>query len=183
MYQTSKTFIVFIILNSLLMPVVHGQESIQSEFVFEIKAKIADVIPLGDTKDGKRQAIPITGGSFSGRSIKGEVIPGGADYQLVRPDGIIEVNAIYMIRTDDGAVINVENSGIIDTTGGKVYIRTAPKFTAPTGPYDWLNKHLFLGSIHGDPEQPGYVFIRVYKVLQELSGPSLNKKFNRGKLE
>jgi len=166
MSRTYKNIIVFIILNSLFLTGVHGQEeAIQSEFVFEIKAKIADVIPLGETKDGKRQAIPITGGSFSGKNIKGEVIPGGADYQLVRPDGIIEVNAIYMIKTDDGAVINVENRGIIDTTGGKLYIRTAPKFTAPVGPYDWLNKHLFLSSIHGDPEQPGYVFIRVYKVL------------------
>ena len=156
-------------LTVLCIFLVHGihaqEETIRTEFVFEIKAQIAQVIPLGDTKDGKRQAIPITGGSFSGKQLKGEIIPGGADYQLVRPDGIVEINAVYMIRTDDGAVINVVNSGIIDPTAEKVYFRTAPKFTAPVGRYDWLNKHLFLSSIHGDPKQPGYVFIRVYKVL------------------
>jgi len=166
MRQTCKAIIVSIILNFIILHGVYGQEAaIKTEFVFEIRAKIAQAIPLGETKDGKRQAIPITGGNFSGTDIKGEIIPGGADYQLVRPDGIIEVNAIYMIKTDDGAVINVENRGIIDPAGEKPYIRTAPKFTAPVGPYDWLNKHLFLSSIHIDPEQPGYVFIRVYKVL------------------
>lgn len=166
MPRTYTTIIVLIIIIFLFTRGVYGQaETIGTEFTFEIKAKITEAIPLGETKDGKRQAIPITGGSFSGADIKGEIIPGGADYQLVRPDGIIEVNAIYMIRTNDGAVINVENRGIIDTTGDKIYIRTAPKFSAPVGPYDWLNKHLFLSSIHGDPEQPGYVFIRVYKVL------------------
>ena len=148
-----------------LYSVFGEDDTIKAEFVFEIKARIGEVIPLGETKDGKRQSIPITGGSFSGAGIKGEIIPGGADYQLVRPDGIVEINAIYMIKTDDGAVINVENRGIIDTTGEKLYFRTAPKFTAPVGPYDWLNKHLFLSSIHGDPKQSGYVFIRVYKVL------------------
>ena len=166
MSRVYKTVLVLFILNIVFLRSIYGQtETVQLEFAFEIKAKIGEVIALGDTKDGKRQAIPITGGSFSGTDIKGEIIPGGADYQLVRPDGIIEVNAIYMIRTDDGAVINVENRGIIDTTGGTLYIRTAPKFTAPTGPYDWLNKHLFLSAIRVDPEQPGYVFIRVYKVL------------------
>ena len=168
MFRTCNTIVASIILNIMFLHAVNGQEeAIRTEFVFEIKAGIGEVIPLGETKDGKRQAIPITGGSFSGTGIKGEVIPGGADYQLVRPDGILEVNAIYMIKTDDGAVINVDNRGIIDTTGGKPYIRTAPKFTAPVGPYDWLNKRLFISSIHVDPDQPGYVFIRVYKVLQD----------------
>lgn len=166
MCRTCKAVIISIILNSMILHTATGQEeAIRTEFVFEIRARIGDVIPLGKTKDGKRQAIPITGGSFSGTDIKGEIIPGGADYQLVRPDGILEVNAIYMIKTDDGVVINVENRGLIDTTGEKPYIRTAPKFTAPIGPYDWLNKHLFISSIHIDPDQPGYVFIRVYKIL------------------
>jgi len=166
MTRTNNSIIVGVFLNLLCIPVLHAQDNvIRTEFVFEIKAKIAAVVPLGETKDGKRQAIPITGGSFAGENIKGEVIPGGADYQLVRPDGIVEINAIYMIKTDDGAVINVQNSGIINPAPDNFYFRTAPKFTAPIGPYDWLNKSLFLSSIRTDPEQPGYVFIRVFKVL------------------
>lgn len=166
MIRIKKEIVVGVLMTILCVPVLHAQDdAIRTEFVFEIKAQIAAAVPLGETKDGKRQAIPITGGSFAGEHIKGEVIPGGADYQLVRPDGIVEINAIYMIKTDDGAVINVENGGIINTAPDHFYFRTAPKFTAPVGPYDWLNKFLFLSSIHTDPERPGYVFVRVYKVL------------------
>lgn len=152
MMRINNSIIVGVFLNLLCISVLHAQDdAIRTEFVFEIKAKIAVAVPLGETKDGKRQAIPITGGSFMGNGIKGEVIPGGADYQLVRPDGIVEIKAIYMIKTDDGAVINVQNSGIINTAPDNFYFRTAPKFTAPIGPYDWLNKYLFLSSIHADP--------------------------------
>lgn len=166
MMRINNSIVAGVLLNLICSPVLHAQDdTIRTEFVFEIKAQIAAVVPLGETKDGKRQAIPITGGSFSGKNIKGEVIPGGADYQLVRPDGIVELNAIYMIKTDDGAVINVQNSGILNPAPDNFYFRTAPKFTAPIGPYDWLNKFLFLSSIHTDPKQPGYVFIRVFKVL------------------
>ena len=152
----------------LIVPVsciADDPEPIQTEFVFEIKAQLSAAIELGQSKDGRRLAIPITGGSFEGKDIRGEVIPGGADYQLVRPDGIIEVRAVYMIRTDDGAVINVENLGIIDVADGNRYIRTTPKFSAPIGPYDWLNRHIFLSALRVDPDQPGYVFVQVYKVL------------------
>lgn len=137
----------------------------QTEFVFEVRAEIDDVIPLGETKDGTRQAIPITGGSFEGPDIKGEIIPGGADYQLLRPDGLRELEAVYMIRTDDGVVINVRNLGLINPQADPEYIRTTPVFTAPAGPYEWLNQYLFLGTLRIDPAQPGAVFIQVYKVL------------------
>src|SRR5690606_5400561 len=75
---------------SLAQPLFAQDEAaLQTEFVFTIKAGIDDMIPLGETSDGERRAIPITGGSFAGEGISGEVIPGGADYQLVRPDGVV----------------------------------------------------------------------------------------------
>lgn len=144
---------------------VAQHEPIETEFVFEIRAEIVEPLVVGESLDGHRQAIPITGGDFKGPDIEGEIIPGGADYQWVRPDGVRELTAVYMMRTDDGAVINVENHGIISQAGEGVYFRTAPKFQAPVGPYDWLNKHLFLSSITTDPAEPGVVRIRVYKVL------------------
>ncbi len=142
---------------------------LQTEFVFEIEAEISAAVVMGETVDGRRQSIPITGGRFSGDGIRGEVLPGGADYQVVRADGVVAIEAIYMIRTDDGALINVVNKGLINSNveGGPAarYFRTVPEFVAPIGPYDWLNKHIFISSISTRPEQPGRVFIRVYKVL------------------
>lgn len=143
--------------------------TVATEFVFEIEAEISPAVVMGETVDGRRQSIPITGGSFSGEGIRGEVLPGGADYQVVRADGVVSIEAVYMIRTDDGALINVVNKGLINNNvegdPEARYFRAAPQFTAPIGPYDWLNKHIFVSSVSGRPDRPGRVFIRVYKVL------------------
>jgi len=142
-------------------------DTLQAEFMFEVRAELSPAIVNGETSDGRRLAIPIMGGDFAGADIRGEVLAGGADYQLVRPDGVTEVHAVYMIRTDDGALINVVNDGIIvppATTGGAPYIRTTPKFTAPVGKYDWLNKNVFLSNLVVKPERPGMVFVQIYRV-------------------
>lgn len=165
------------LLNALLLivalacnPGIYAQEAsdtLETEFVFEIRAELDPAMVLGDSSDGERQAIPITGGSFEGPAIRGEILPGGADYQLVRPDGVRQIEAVYMIKTDDGALINVVNEGIIvapETAGAAPYIMTTPRFRAPTGKYDWLNKSVFLSRIVGGSDDPPAVFIRVYRV-------------------
>lgn len=139
----------------------------ETEFVFEIRADLAPTVTVGETSDGMRQAIPITGGTFAGPDIRGEILPGGADYQLVRPDGVRELRAVYMIRTDDGALINVVNEGIIVEPagdGGDAYVMTTPRFRAPVGKYDWLNKAVFLSRITGGSDEPRAVYISVYRV-------------------
>ena len=84
-----------------------------TELALELYVALAPRVEVGESDDGVRQFIPITGGRFSGDGIRGEVMPGGADWQLRRRDGAVEVNALYSIRTDDGAVIVVDNRGII----------------------------------------------------------------------
>ena len=138
-----------------------------TELALELYVAIAPAIAVGATSHGTRQFIPITGGRFSGADgLRGEVMAGGADWQLRRPDGVTEVTAIYSIRTDDGAVIEVDNRGIIVPAGvaGGPYVRTTPRFHAPQGPLDWLNKTTFVGTISPSP-QGGAVIIRVFKVL------------------
>ncbi len=137
-----------------------------TELVLEAYVSISPAVAVGPSDEGRRQFIPITGGRFVGKGIKGEVMAGGADWQLVRADGVVEVNALYSIKTDDGAVIVVDNRGIIvpATGGGIGYARTAPRFHAPQGKYDWLNKGSFVGTITPPPEG-GAVIIRVFKVL------------------
>jgi hypothetical protein len=138
-----------------------------TELALELNVGISPAVAVGVTSDGTRQFIPITGGRFSGANgLKGEVMAGGADWQLRRPDGVTEVTAIYSIKTDDGAVIQVDNRGIIvpPAGGNPAYVRTTPRFHAPQGPYDWLNKTTFVGTISPSP-QGGAVIIRVFKVL------------------
>jgi len=144
-----------------------------TELALELYVAIAPRVEVGESDDGVRQFIPITGGRFSGDGIRGEVMPGGADWQLRRRDGVVEVNALYSIRTDDGAVIVVDNRGIIvppppAAAGGAAapaagYVRTSPRFHAPQGKYDWLNKTVFVGTIT-PATGGGAVIIRVFRV-------------------
>lgn len=143
--------------------------SVATEYAFTIEAAISGALSMGPSVDGERRSVPITGGSFKGEGIEGEVIPGGADYQVTRSDGTTFISAVYMIRTNDGALINVVNEGYIVPPGARgndaLYFRTTPKFTAPAGPYGWLNNTIFVSAIRFDPAKPGVVIIDVYKVL------------------
>lgn len=150
---------------------VSGVAAPQTELALEAYVTLSSAVEVGASDAGTRRFIPITGGRFVGDGIKGEVMAGGADWQLVRPDGVTEVHAHYSIRTDDGAVIVVENDGVIvppkpaanGTPAAAPYIRTVPRFHAPQGKYEWLNKTVFVGGIAGAPGG-GAVVIRVYRV-------------------
>ena len=143
---------------------------IQTEFVFEARVDIDSKLVIGPSSRGKAQLIPITGGSFEGPKIRGTVVPGGADWQLVRPDGVMRVEARYTLKTDDNAMISVVNKGLVNAGMGPdktpfVYVRTVPSFEAPVGPYDWLNKSIFVGTLSVGTPGGKYVVIRVYRVF------------------
>lgn len=137
-----------------------------TELVMELRVRISPPVQVGDSDAGHRQFIPITGGYFVGEGIRGTVLPGGADWQLQRADGVRELVAIYAIQTDDGATIMVENRGVVvpaESTGGEPYLRSAPTFHAPAGKYQWLNEGIFVGSVTVVPDGDAVV-IRVFRV-------------------
>lgn len=143
----------------------------KTEFMWEAKVKIADMISVGDSKRGDRRVIPITGGAFVGPKIKGIVLPGGEDSQLVRHDGDMELNARYLLKTDDGYVIQVTNKALIHTDAkAKVfYCKSVLDLEAPqNSPYDYLNHAIFIGTLTMPVLKSGedpYVVIGVYKLL------------------
>jgi hypothetical protein len=140
------------------------------EFVFEEVVSLAPATSPGKTSLGGRNIIPITGGKFEGPAIRGTIIPGGWDWQLMRADGCTQVKADYMLKTDDGVVINVVNTGAIcpGADGKPAPVRTSPVFEAPIGKYDWLNRAAFIGTLELAPPQPDgkpAVLIRFYKAV------------------
>lgn len=143
--------------------------SLATEYVFTIEAGISAAIEMGETVDGVRRSIPITGGTVYGDGIKAEILPGGADYQQTRADGSTFIRAVYMIRTDDGALINVVNEGLIVPPAASgadaAYFRTSPRFTAPNGKYGWLNNTIFVCGVRFSPAKPNTVIIDVYRLL------------------
>jgi hypothetical protein len=148
---------------------------LQTKYVFTITAHIGGVTSAGDIGTGVRRIIPIIGGEVRG-AINGKVCAFGADFQIIRPNELIELEAKYAFETDDGAVVYVENKGIrfgpvellqklkrgepVDPK--LIYFRTAPKFETGAEKYRWLMEHIFVGSAarHAD-----CVVIDVHQVL------------------
>jgi len=144
---------------------------LHAEHVFDANVTIGDLLNFGKSKYGERRIIPITGGTFKGPNIEGEVLPGGADWQLTRPDGDVELYARYTLKTKDGALIQVQNRVLMHMSkDGKtpLYTRSVIDFEAPSeSPHAWLNHAIFLGTLSMPreiPEDKPYVIISVYKV-------------------
>jgi hypothetical protein len=136
------------------------EPALQTRYVFTITALIGGVTSVGDIGTGVRRIIPITGGEVKGKDVNGQVCAFGADFQIIRPNELIELEARYAFETDDGAVIYVENRGIRFGPGellqklkrGEpvdprlIYFRTVPKFETGAEKYRWLMQSLFIGS-------------------------------------
>lgn len=146
------------------------------EFAFEIKVHVWLPQEVGSTAKGIRRIIPITDGSFAGPKISGVVVPGGYDWQLIRTDGVAEIDARYVLKTDDGALITIINTGLRhgpkdvmqrlakgETVDPSLYyFRSIPYFETSETKYDWLTKNIFLATGIREPE---LVIIRMWKVL------------------
>ncbi len=121
----------------------------QLEFVMQLKVTLGQAYAVGETPQGHRNIIPITGGTFEGPRLKGEILNGGADYQMSNGTRT-QLEAIYCIRTADGITIHVRNRGIINTGKDEqgnpsFYFKAAPQFEAPNdSPYAWLNNAIFV---------------------------------------
>lgn len=120
------------------------------EHVFDIEILFgADRTIVGPLPGGGSQGYtPPIGGTISGPKLSGTVVPhSGADYPLVRADGVIELNAHYMLKADDGTLIYIMNKGYLVPSGGgqPSYFRITPYFRVPEGPHDWLARTCIVG--------------------------------------
>src|SRR5215813_6823111 len=86
--------------------------TLELRHAFDIEAHLAPTRDLGVTPHGRRRIVPIVGGTVRGRRLEAEILPGGADWQRVRGDGVVELVARYSIRTADGIEITVTNRGL-----------------------------------------------------------------------
>ncbi len=121
----------------------------QLHFVYEEFVTLAAAVPVGETPIGKRNIVPITGGTFEGPGLRGSVMPGGWDWQLTLPSGCFQLHADYFLKTDDGVIIHVVNAGMVcpNSAGKRDALFTSPQFEAPKGKYDWLNGGVFVGTL------------------------------------
>lgn len=139
---------------------------LRMEFVYEAVVDIAPTRMLGEGPIGERRIVPILGGQFAGPRLRGKVLPGGADRQLIRRDGVRRLDAFYEMQAEDGAVITVRNQVVIDPgqDGASDYRFSWVELTAPEGPHGWLNRRVFVGTLNSLRPQREAVLVRVYQV-------------------
>ncbi len=126
--------------------------------IFTISAELEAITNLGRTPYGQRRIIGIVGGSVRGPKLTGRILPGGADWQIIRNDGAADIKARYTIETDAGALIMVTSEGLRHgppevmeklARGDNVdpdhyYFRTVMRFETADPTVDWLNRILAL---------------------------------------
>jgi hypothetical protein len=138
----------------------------RTEFVYESVVDLAPTLQLGVSPFGDRRMVPITGGTFEGPGLRGKVMAGGADRQLVRRDGAVALDAIYELRTDDGVVISVRNRVLSRRPPDKpAYVFSTLELTAPEGRYGWINDFVYVGTLNSLRPARDAVVIRVYKLV------------------
>ncbi|MCX7892602.1 MAG: DUF3237 domain-containing protein [Burkholderiales bacterium] len=121
--------------------------------LFELRADLAEPLDFGQTPAGHRRVINIVGGEFGGERLRGRVLPGGADWQIIRPDGVAVLDARYTLATDDGALVQVTSQGLRrgppevmarlargeDVDPAEYYFRTAMRFETGSRALAFLN--------------------------------------------
>ncbi len=145
------------------------------EWIADLTVDVAPPIDVGETPHGTRRVIPLRGGTVSGPRLNARMLPGGADFQYWRSDGCTEIHARYVLESDAGALIYVENTGIRHSTPeamerlarglpvdpAQVYFRSVARFETAAPALAWINKAIVLCS---GARYPDRVVIRFFEV-------------------
>ena len=128
------------------------------EHAFDIRINFKDRWTWGPIHPGgpSHGYTSVLDGTVEGPRLNGKVVDvSGADWPVVRTDGVVELNAHYMLESEDGARIYIRNQGYVygAKDGRPGYFRATPYFRAPDGPYEWMNRTVFIcgGERHPDP--------------------------------
>jgi Protein of unknown function (DUF3237) len=131
--------------------------------LMQLVVEVGDVVSLGAVPTGERRVVAITGGRFEGQGEfagwRGQVLAGGADWQLQRADGVLEVDARYVLEDEQGTRVQVVSQGlrhgppevIAALAGGEAvdpgryYFRTALRFEASAPRLAALNRLIAVG--------------------------------------
>ncbi|HKD07308.1 MAG TPA: DUF3237 domain-containing protein [Bryobacteraceae bacterium] len=143
--------------------------------VADLTIQVGEPIEIGTTVAGFRRLIPIVGGEVRGPRLNGRVLPGGADCQVIRTDGVLELRAQYVIETPELSRILIDNSGVrrgpeeamerlrrgevVDPS--LIYFRTSPRFETGDPNYQWLTRSLFIATGARRPDRVELAFFEV----------------------
>lgn len=158
------------------MAVIHHLPEPRLTKVYRLEASLGEPLDVGEVPGGHRRIVPLTGGTFTGPELRGELLPGvSADWQILLPDGTALGDIRYTLRTERGALLSVQSRGVRhgspevlarlgrgeDVDASEYTFRTSTKIEAAAADLEWVNKGIFIG-VAG--RQPAGVIYEVYIV-------------------
>lgn len=142
--------------------------SLNLEFIFRARIEFRDRVMFPPTPRGGRGYVSVARGEVDGPRLQGRVLPdSGADWALVRDDGVLEINAHYMLEASDGTPIYLQNRGYLYRSTPEnpqpSYFVINPTFDAPIGPHDWLTRTVIVGrgERRSDPDHSIFTYYAV----------------------
>lgn len=149
---------------------------LQFEYLCNLNVDVGEVVTMGPGPLGERRIVPILGGTFEGPAMRGTVLPGGNDWQIVREDGVLDVDARYALRDERGGAIRVVSQGYrhgppevlaslargetVDSS--KYFFRSILRFETGEPELAWLNKTIAVATAERRARQ---VLLTAYKLL------------------
>lgn len=149
---------------------------LQFEHLCNLSVDVGEIISMGPGPLGERRIVPILGGSFEGPGMRGSVLPGGNDWQIVREDGVLDVDARYALRDERGGAIRVVSQGYrhgppevlaslargetVDAS--KYFFRSILRFETGATELSWLNKTIAVATAERRATQ---VLLTAYRLL------------------
>ena len=144
--------------------------------LFVMRLAVRPLQVLGATPAGVRRVGRVSGGSFAGERLSGEVLDGGNDWQVLREDGVLTLDVRLVLKTKDGATIGMAYGGLrhgppeilarIDAgeivDANSYYFRVTPRFETASPAYEWINRTLAIGCGHRQTDGPIY---SVFEIL------------------
>ncbi|MCY1157810.1 MAG: hypothetical protein MOP51_831 [Citricoccus sp.] len=145
------------------------------EFLASLAVEVAAPVEVGRTRTGLRRVIPIAGGTVTGPELNGRVLPAGADFQLITSDTSSDLDARYVIETDDGDRLFVMNAAYRtgsaediaalvrgeEVPAERIYFRCCPRFEVTGERWTWLESTVVIGSGRREPDR---VLIDLWRV-------------------
>ena len=146
------------------------------EYLMNLSVDVGNVVSMGPGPVGERRVVGILGGSFEGSGLRGEVLPGGADWQIVRSDGVLDLDARYALREQAGGVVRVLSQGyrhgpaeVLEALGrgedvdpSKYFFRTIMRFETGAPYLEWLNRTIAIATAKRETQR---VLLSAYRLL------------------
>ena len=148
----------------------------QLEFLMNLAVDVGEIVSMAEGPLGERRVVGILGGTFEGPELRGSVLAGGADWQIVRRDGVLDLDARYALQEERGGLVRVTSQGYRhgapevlaalargdDVDPAKYFFRTVMRFETGATGLEWLNKTIALASAERKARK---VLLSAYRVL------------------